>query len=83
MKKNYSYYESIIEKCYFKQGKIYLSVSEETLKCNLSLIDEYIDMITDVFLSHGLQEDHEPNEYGLQLEDVKRYLLEMRYAIVG
>jgi hypothetical protein len=82
-KHDYTYYQGMIKDCYAKSSKPFYEVSEETLRSNLSLIDEYTDTVVDIFLSYGLQGDHEPNKYGLELENVKGYLLELRYAIVG
>lgn len=82
LKKDYAYYQKIIEDCYIKQNRRFTKVSEEILKNNLSLIDDYTDVVVETFLSHGLQEDYEPNKYGFDLEDTKSYLLQLRYTIV-
>ena len=73
----------MIRDCYAKQDRDYPQVSEETLRNSLALIDEYTDVVVETFLSYGLQDNYEPNKYGLDLEEVKEYLLKMRYAIVG
>ena len=82
-KSNYSYYQGAIKECYITQNKHFPEVSEEVLKGSLVLIDEYIDVVLDTFLSHGLQENYEPNKYGIELESIQDYLIEMRCAIVG
>jgi len=80
--KEYLYYKKMIEDCCSKQKVRFVSVSEEELRRNLSLIDEYTDAVIDTFTFEGMDENYEPNEYGLELKDVAYYLLEMRYALV-
>ncbi len=82
MKKDYLYYQKMIEECYMKQNRDFVKVSEETVKNSLALIDEYMEVVLETFLSHGLQKNDEPNRYGLDLEDVNDYLLQLRYMIV-
>jgi len=82
MKKNFLYYMSIVEKCYTQQNKPFKNVSENELKNSLVLVDEFTEAVSDAFCEIGLLDNFEPNEYGLELEDVISYLLKLRYAIV-
>lgn len=78
----YLHYQKLIEECYLRQNKLFREVPKAALKRDLRLIDEYLDVVTDTFSADGLQEDDEPNEYGLVLEEIIDYLLKFRYALV-
>ena len=82
MKDIYDTVQPLISHCYQLLGKPYTMVGEKTLRNDLSLIDEYLEITTDVFLEYGLQKDWEPNTFGLQLEEVINCLLKIRYEIV-
>ena len=81
LRKNYLYFQNLIENCYRFQKKPFPKVELEDLKLRIDLIDEYIEVVVDTFCILGLREDWEPNEYGLELEDAKNYLLRLRYSI--
>lgn len=81
-RKDYIYFLKIIEQCYKTQNRHFIPVPQEELSSNLNIIDKYTDVVLETFLSEGLREDDEPNEYGQELQDVINYLLELRYVIV-
>ena len=83
MKNKYDYYQKIIEKCYNQKNIEYQKITLEELQNNLPQIDEYIDMVADTFMSDGLLDNYEPNEYGFELEETQDFLLRLRYSIVG
>lgn len=49
-----------------RQKKIFDDLFESSSSSND--IDEICELISDEFLMHGLKEDFEPNNYGLELE---------------
>lgn len=81
LRKNYLYFQHLIENCYQIQKKEFSKVELEELKLRIDLIDEYIDVVVDTFCDLGLREDWEPNEFGLELEETKNYLLRLRDSI--
>lgn len=83
MKKSYDIIQPFIAQCYHILKKPYSKVDETTLRNDLSLIDKYLEVVSDVLLECGLQDNWEPNIFGFQLEEVMGYLLELRYSIVG
>ena len=81
LRKNYLYFQNLIENCYRFQKKPFPKVELEDLKLRIDLIDEYIEVVVETFCALGLKEDWEPNEFGLELEEVKNYLLRLRDSI--
>jgi hypothetical protein len=82
MKRSYEWFKTMIAECYKKMEKEYVPVEEKELDNNLAMVDEYIDCASDVFCKFGLQKDSEPNQYGMEMEEVISYLLSKRYKIV-
>ena len=74
----------IINQCYEKnnRAKALPPISEEELSINLNMLDDCIDCVADELCDYGFNDsDGEPNEYGLELEEVIGYLLEYRYKL--
>ena len=66
LRKNYLYFQNLIENCYRFQKKRFQKVELEDLKSRIDLIDEYIEVVV---------------EFGLELEETQDYLLRLRYSI--
>ena len=71
----------LIDDCFNKKGIIPPN-SLFTGGMNLIEVDQCLDVVSDILISEGFMEDDEPNAYGLILEDVIDFLLNIRYSIV-
>lgn len=56
-------------------------VSLEELKQNKEIIEKYQEYISDDFCELGLNDDSEPNSYGLLMEDIIDFLNHLLYEL--
>ena len=62
--------KNIIEK-YLKEASYKIDViSDKKFDFQFENLDKTIDLLTDIFTNYGLQENDEPNEDGLILDDL-------------
>lgn len=81
MTKDFQHHIKIIEECYRKHGIPFTLWQEDVLEKNKEYIDEYCDVLLEVFTSDGIDENYEPNLYGLDIENTISWLLEFRYKL--
>ena len=51
------------------------------LEKNKEYIDEYCDVLLEAFTSDGIDEDYEPNSFGIDVENTIGWLFEFRYKL--
>ncbi|MFT9078475.1 hypothetical protein [Ethanoligenens sp.] len=80
---NEQYYNDILKICLAVERKEQLleKFTLQSYQANKSLLEKYVDCITDVFCKFGLKSDDEPNKCGLVLEDVINYYNNLIYDL--
>mgnify|MGYP003370710999 CR=1 FL=1 len=81
MTNNFQHHIKIIEECYRKQGIPFTLWQEDVLEKNKEYIDEYCDVLLEAFTSDGIDEDYEPNSFGIDVENTIGWLFEFRYKL--
>ena len=75
-------YLKIINACINKEnGADNIFITKEMLNGDLKIIDYCLDFISDELALKGFDDNSEPNEYGIALEEVVGYLLDFRYRL--
>lgn len=78
---NKSEYINLVKDCFKKSGNL-PPKSLESLQMSLADVDICIDCISNILCEEGFQKNDEPNAYGIQLEEVIDFLLNIRYLLV-
>ena len=73
---------TLINECLRKKHIDFL-VNREIDSMKLTEIDLCIECVADVLCDEGFDKKDNPNSYGLELESVIDYLLNLRFIIIG
>ena len=80
-KRKFEDYMVIVEECCVKLNLSYTPTLEVELRANLQMINEYIDIVLDAFLTFGLDSAYEPTKYGMLLDETLSYFVRMSWDI--